>query len=302
MIGVIYRVTNQVNGKVYIGQTTVKLSDRWTRHKHPKSGCLRLRNAIAKHGADNFVCEEIQTCAKEDLDTVETALIAEYDSIRTGYNIMAGGQGTRIWTDEMRTALSLKMTGRKLSPEHAARNRGVTAPFYGRKHTDESLALMRQNNRQVNKMEVDQFTLDGTFVKRHESLTLAAKEVSVKHYTISAACFRENGSCQGFRWKWVVPHKPPAQRDATRKQGNAFRGKHHTDATKLSLRQKSKSPGFLVDQFTLQGVFVKRWDSLREAADSVNVHVTGVRKVCNGECKYSKGYLWKWVKPAEDRA
>ena len=35
--GIIYKITNKVNGKCYIGQTTKSLSDRWSKHKYKKS-------------------------------------------------------------------------------------------------------------------------------------------------------------------------------------------------------------------------------------------------------------------------
>lgn len=293
-MGFIYCITNKVNGKKYIGQTTVNVAGRWKAHQHPESGCVKLRAALNKHGVDNFECETIIECPNEELDDHEVRLIAEHDTVNTGYNCMLGGHGTN-WTDEMRKAMSELMTGRKLSEEHRAKNRGVTAPMYGKKHTPEALQRMRDNAK-PNKMEVDQFTLDGEFVKRFESVTAAAAQFEVKKSTISRACNLENGTSSGFQWRWVAPHKPSQPCPA---RANGFRGKQHTPETKSVLRQKCTPVVRKVDQFSFDGKFVKRHDCLRDAADSVTSDVKGVREACDGNCKYAKGYMWHWVMDPE---
>jgi group I intron endonuclease len=293
-MGYIYRITNKVNGKVYVGQTRQEVRERWYQHKDPQSGCRKLRNAIQKYGADNFALDIICVCFDDDLCRFEMEYIKKYDSCENGYNCTPGGEGVTVWTDEMRKALSLKMTGRKLSAEHAAKNRGVNAPMYGRKHSEETTALMRQNNRQVNKQEVDQFTLAGDFVKRFESLTIAAAAIDVKKTTIMCACDRANGTSGGFRWKWVTEHEPPVKKPGD-KRGLNFKGKTHSEETKRQLRLKSNWNGRKVDQFTFDGKFVKRFDCLRDAGDSINTCVNGIRDVCDGICKYAKAYVWRWV-------
>jgi hypothetical protein len=191
----------------------------------------------------------------------------------------------------MRKAMSELMTGRKLSEERKEKNRGPNAPFYGRKHSDETRRLMRLNSKPP-KTEVDQFTLEGEFVKRHESVTAAAATMDVKKSTIHRACNLENGTSSGFKWRWVTPHKPSQPCPA---RANGFRGKHHTPETKKVLREKCTPVVREVDQFTFDGKFVKRFDCLRDAADSVTSDVKGVREACDGNCKHAKGFMWRWV-------
>jgi len=91
----LYRVTNKINNKIYIGQT-VKPSARWWQHKHdaidPK---IPFHYAINKYGADNFEFEIIATCkSQNDANYIETELVKQYEShISTGkgYNATHGG-------------------------------------------------------------------------------------------------------------------------------------------------------------------------------------------------------------------
>jgi predicted GIY-YIG superfamily endonuclease len=47
---IIYKITNLINQKIYIGQTTGSIQERWEAHCNPKGDCRKLRNAIKSHG------------------------------------------------------------------------------------------------------------------------------------------------------------------------------------------------------------------------------------------------------------
>lgn len=91
----IYKITNKINNKVYIGQTTKSINLRWQRHC---ADALKNRldtkfaRAIRKYGKDNFVVEEIDTAqSKEELNQKEIYWINYYNSILEGYNSVDGG-------------------------------------------------------------------------------------------------------------------------------------------------------------------------------------------------------------------
>jgi group I intron endonuclease len=88
--GFIYKVTNKVNGKVYIGQTRRSVEFRWNQHKKSKD-CYDFHKAIQEFGPDNFTVETIEQCPVEDLDSREIYWISKYNSFRDGYNMTKGG-------------------------------------------------------------------------------------------------------------------------------------------------------------------------------------------------------------------
>lgn len=98
MIGYIYKVTNKINGKIYIGQTIQSVKDRWYRHCG-KSGISKaelnthFKRAILKYGKENFTVETIEVCDSTRLNDREKFYISYYNSYINGYNSTIGGQG-----------------------------------------------------------------------------------------------------------------------------------------------------------------------------------------------------------------
>ena len=78
MIGYVYIIKNNINSKVYVGQTTVSLKKRFIQHCLKKSNCVAISRAISKHGRDNFSIEPVfQSNSLEELNKHEKRLIEE---------------------------------------------------------------------------------------------------------------------------------------------------------------------------------------------------------------------------------
>lgn len=97
----VYKITNTINGKAYVGQTMNSIYDRFRVHcaTYSEGKCPALWTAIQKYGKDNFTVELLWSepgCTVEVLDAKEIEMIAEYNTIvPNGYNLMAGGHGAR---------------------------------------------------------------------------------------------------------------------------------------------------------------------------------------------------------------
>ena len=90
--GVIYKITNLLDGMIYVGQTTRSIEVRFREHAVADS---RIGNAIRKYGAENFSCEVVEECeSRAALDEREIFWIAHFDcKSPNGYNLTDGGEG-----------------------------------------------------------------------------------------------------------------------------------------------------------------------------------------------------------------
>lgn len=90
----IYKITNTLNKKVYIGQS-VDLSSRWKEHIKCGLGIdapnNNLYKAMQKDGVENFVFEKLENCSREELNKKEKYWIDFYKSQDFGYNMTTGG-------------------------------------------------------------------------------------------------------------------------------------------------------------------------------------------------------------------
>ena len=139
--GLIYKITNMVNGKVYIGQTVQTLIARWKQHiKEMEHGSNYIfHNALRKYGPASFektllcFCESI-----EELNAKEREYCTLYNAMSPhGYNLRAGNgkgatseelkekiraglKGKAVYQEAVRASVAVR-TGKALTPEHKAK-------------------------------------------------------------------------------------------------------------------------------------------------------------------------------------
>ncbi len=93
---IIYKVTNNINGKVYIGMTQRTVEARWKQHCRDvgsKLAHFKLQDAIQEFGAENFSIVQIDCAAtKAEADAKEVYWISHYNAVEEGYNTSPGGR------------------------------------------------------------------------------------------------------------------------------------------------------------------------------------------------------------------
>ena len=108
---IIYKTTNLINGKFYVGK------DERNKPDYLGSG-INLNRAIKKYGIENFIKETIEVCStKEELNEREKYWIKETKSQEIGYNIAEGGSGGNTYDEETRQRISKQFKGRKVDPK-----------------------------------------------------------------------------------------------------------------------------------------------------------------------------------------
>lgn len=117
---IIYKITNKINGKVYIGQTTYSLNHRWSGHKQNTNKCSYIAAAIQKYGHESFTIEQIDTAETfDELNEKEIYWINFYDSCNRekGYNLLSGGNQPRH-SEVSKIKMSNARKGKKHTKEH----------------------------------------------------------------------------------------------------------------------------------------------------------------------------------------
>ncbi len=122
---------------------------------------------------------------------------------------------------------------------------------------------------------VDQFDLNGKFIQRYNSITEAARTLNIDNSLISRCTSGENKTATGFIWK--------------------FAGKEIVDKIEIP---KKKKGGKLVDQYDMDGNFIKSFDSIAEAGKFINRHPSQISRCCNGKIKSTYGCIWKFFDPS----
>lgn len=140
MYGVIYKVTNTVNGHIYIGQTKTALASRWSKHcSDARSGAgWVLAAAIRKYGKEVFTVDVVEECA--DKDALNAAEIAWILKLQPVYNACGGGGSLGSHSDETKAKISLKLKGKPFLEKHKQR---ISLGLTGRKVTEAMRAKLQ---------------------------------------------------------------------------------------------------------------------------------------------------------------
>lgn len=158
----IYLITNNIDGKRYIGKTQKTMEDRWYQHcKNAEYGInTYLYNAIRKHGKDNFTVEFL--C--NGLNDEEILMIETH---APEYNMTRGGDGgnTSNSPNYKKYLLRKDMSGTN-NPNYG--KRGKDSPNFGRKNTEE----VKQKYRDAYKGKRIPVRVNGV---NYESVARAAK-------------------------------------------------------------------------------------------------------------------------------
>lgn len=234
----IYCHTNRINGKKYIGMTSQSLKNRWM-YGHGYKGCTEFESAIKQFGWKEFDHEVLATgLSFETACESEKHFIEKLGSrYPDGYNLDGGGTAgrdlstitkTRIGdqnrgrhpTEETRKKMSAARRGREFSDETrkklSAANKGKTRTEEQRKRLSEARKKLLLSNNELREIcsermrscgeekerAVFQYTKDGVFVKKHDSVRRAAKSVGGKHSNICKCCRGEKKSMYGYVWKY----------------------------------------------------------------------------------------------------
>lgn len=209
----LYMHIHKENGKRYIGITSQPVKNRWKKGSTYKK-MPRFWEALEEYGWDAFyhivVMDGLDKKQAEDFEQKYIAMYKSNDP-KYGYNIENGGVTGKL-SESQRKHMRIVMLGRKQSEEtKRKRSEAMKKRDYsfmiGRKlpeATRKRMGEVRRGKRNPRARMIDQYTLDGLFVARYETMNDAAAAVGLNRTShISRCCTGERNKCAGYVWKYA---------------------------------------------------------------------------------------------------
>lgn len=235
---IVYKHTNKINGKVYVGITSTDIVKRAGKNGNGYRKNVLFYRAIEKYGWDNFEHDVLlSNLTLNDAVDSEAYYINKYNSANPlfGYNISVGGEsgntGCRM-SDEEREKRRARMSGIN-NPCYG--RHGVNHPAYGRKHSIEERTAISASQTGVKRSIETRHRIsdirrsieawvgednpmsgkkygDAPHSKMvicietgeiFDSVKRAAEYVSCFPTSITAACVGRQKTCRGFHWRYV---------------------------------------------------------------------------------------------------
>lgn len=199
---VIYKYTNLINNKVYIGQTCQNPPNkRWYPSNYIHNEYLY--NSIQKYGWDNFSKEIIEKdLTLEEANEREEFWIQYYKTLNReyGYNIRPGGNNSLL-SDETKNKMSINHRDVKGANNYFYNKKliGKDHPFYGKHHSDKSKEKISKNRLNKGGKKVLCITTGEIFPTASE----AGRHYSINSSHISECCRGVRKSCGDKQWKYI---------------------------------------------------------------------------------------------------
>lgn len=225
MILEVYKITNNKNGKIYVGITNQgATTNRWYKHCSD-ANCgsdFPIHNAIRKYGKDNFQIEVIEIIENEDFDYLkerEKYWIKELDSYnkRIGYNLTLGGDGTfgRFHSKETKDKIRQKAIGRKVS-DISKKHMSDSHKKREYDHDEMSKRAKKGNKKRWSNLDnrinfsinnannklILQYDLKMNFINEYRSASEAARKMNKTHGNISNCAKGKLKTAYGYIWKY----------------------------------------------------------------------------------------------------
>lgn len=225
---IIYKITNKINGKTYIGQTTSTIERRWKEHckKKQKRPCPLLFAAINKYGPDNFHVVSIEVCDSRDhLNKQEKYWISFYGSFGPkGYNLTSGGDHIEL-SDISRQKISKALKGKpngkrgiatnripwnkgKITSEETRAKMSISHSVPRPERRGKSLSKAHKDNISKGCVGRDRSDVSKPIIclnnnKSYPSIGYAAQDLNIPHCGISQVLNGKRSQTHGFKFEFI---------------------------------------------------------------------------------------------------
>ena len=209
----IYKITNQINNKIYIGKTIGTIEKRWNEHckDYQRRECENrpLYAAMQKYGIENFKIEEVEECSDIVLNERERYWIEYYGSFKFGYNATKGGDGRAYIDYDLVVATYNELGSLKETADRLKIDRGHISTILKAKQIN--ILSGQEVNRNKHGIPVNQYDLQGNYIQTFPSIKSAVIQLGVLKSPQNRGCIGHVGDvCKGKRktaygyiWKYA---------------------------------------------------------------------------------------------------
>ena len=285
----IYKATNKINGKSYVGQTCDFHSRVWQHQRcYEKEDC-DFHRAIKEFGFDNFSWEIIETCESEDRACeLEKYYIEKFNTYRDGYNMTKGGKGAPY--HNARAVVLLTLDGQYIKRYDSAmdaeidgfHNADVLLNCKGKRRQTKGYMFMFEDEYESNGAKtyrkpepngmrsIVQCDMEGNFIQKFKSLQEAASITGTNRTTISGVLSNTYKSANGYIFVY--------EEDFPIKD--------------LSIYKKRKKGRKIAQVDAKSGEIIRVFDRISEAGEYLGVNYKAIHKVIDKEGRTAYGYKW----------
>lgn len=203
----IYMIKNNINKKIYIGQTSKTIEERFKQHiiDSKKEKCLKrdLYIDINKYGVDKFDIYLLEICNDNISNEREIYYISIYDSFRNGYNNTYGGQGKHyIDYNKILTDYKKYENISKVSYLNGCNRDTIKNILKKNNITIKSSSCVLKNNMSKKVIQKDK---NGNILNEFKSVTDASLYLGNINYipNITRVCNGIRKTCKGYKWEYL---------------------------------------------------------------------------------------------------
>lgn len=210
----IYKITNRINEKVYIGQTSLTLNHRLQQHiKDSKRKNIKNRplyKAFRKYGYENFDIEIVEECSNNVVDEREKYWIMYYNSYKNGYNATLGGEGTisidrQLVIDTYKRLKTCKAVAKELNigadtVSNILKSQGIeiiSGQEWNKINTNKPVNMIDNNGNILKTFNT--LKEAALYIQKEKNITTDCKGIT-SH--IRAVCNNKRKTAYSHKWKW----------------------------------------------------------------------------------------------------
>ena len=201
----IYEIINDINGKSYIGKTQFSIQKRFKEHcrdsKKERNQKRPLYAAMRKYGIEHFHIYLIEKT--DDPEEREKYWIQKKGTFKNGYNATIGGDGKKYLDyDILITAYKESQNLSQVCKKHHCSKKYLSTIL---KANGVSVISSQQIAKRNLSKSVNQYTLNGEYIKTFSSITEAANNLGNKDYRqhIGKVCKGKRKTAYGYKWKYA---------------------------------------------------------------------------------------------------